>query len=91
MYDWSGNELYLAKSADWGPSRHMSNVFNIFVFMQIFNMLNARKINDEKNIFDGIFTNPMFLIIWVIIIIGQFIIVQFTGIVFEVSRDGLPW
>ena len=45
-------------------------------------MINARKINDEKNIFDGIFSNPMFLIVWFIIIIGQAIIIEFTGIVF---------
>ena len=54
-------------------------------------MINARKINDEKNIFDGIFTNPMFLIIWFIVIIGQVIIVEFTGIVFHVCPGGLPW
>lgn len=54
-------------------------------------MLNARKINDEKNIFDGIHTNPMFLFIWLTIVVGQAIIIEFTGIVFEVSNGGLPW
>jgi hypothetical protein len=32
----------------------MTNVFNVFVVMQIFNMINARKISDEKNIFSGL-------------------------------------
>ncbi len=69
----------------------MTNVFNIFVVLQIFNMLNARKINDEINIFDGFFTNALFLAVWAIIIAGQIIIVEFSGIVFEVAPDGLPW
>jgi hypothetical protein len=36
---------------DVTPSRHLTIVFNIFVWLQIFNMLAARKINDELNIF----------------------------------------
>jgi Ca2+-transporting ATPase len=53
----------------------MSNVFNVFVILQIFNMINCRKINDEINIFDGIRKNKMFIAVWLIIVIGQFIIV----------------
>jgi hypothetical protein len=33
-------------------------------------MLGARKINDEKNIFEGIFKNPLFLTVWFIIFGG---------------------
>lgn len=52
------------------PSRHLTVVFNLFVLMQIFNMLCARKINDELNIFDGIFTNAMYMAVWVLIVGG---------------------
>lgn len=52
------------------PSRHLSFVFNLFVFLQIFNMLGARKINDEKNIFEGIFKNPLFMGVWFTIFAG---------------------
>lgn len=51
------------------PSRHLTIVFNLFVFMQIFNMICSRKINDELNIFDGITTNPAFLVVWTVIVI----------------------
>ena len=71
------------------PSRHLTIVFNLFVLMQIFNMLCARKINDEFNIFDGIFTNAMFMIVWIIIVFGQFFIVQFGGWALKVHKDGL--
>lgn len=65
--DWDNTALWSSKKSNFGPSRHMTNVFNVFVFLQIFNMVNARKIYDEKNIFDSIFSNKMFLIIWVFI------------------------
>lgn len=51
------------------PSRHLTIVFNLFVFMQIFNMICARKINDQVNIFDGITTNPAFIIVWTVIVV----------------------
>jgi len=56
-YDWNGDDLYKAirdGNDDPGPSRHYTIVFNVFVFMQIFNMINSRKINDELNVFKGI-------------------------------------
>jgi len=90
-YDWDSSPLYEDKLSLYGPSRHLTNVFNVFVVLQIFNMLNARKINDEKNIFAGIFENKMYLIIWVIIAGGQVIIVQLTGRVFKCAIGGLPW
>ncbi len=74
LYDWDGEELYKQWEADCGSSRHFTIVFNVFVWLQIFNMLNARKINDELNIFVGIFENSMFLIVWFIIFVGQIVI-----------------
>jgi Ca2+ transporting ATPase len=43
------------------PSRHLTVVFNMFVWLQIFNMLCARKINDEVNFMEGVTTNAMFI------------------------------
>ena len=57
--------------------------------MQIWNMLGARKINDELNIFDGIFTNLMFVAVWLVIVFGQFFICQFGGWALKVHLDGL--
>lgn len=42
------------------PSEHYTIVFNTFVLMQIFNELNARKIHGERNVFEGVFNNPIF-------------------------------
>jgi Ca2+ transporting ATPase len=94
LFSWSGDDLYKKlrdSDDDPGPSRHYTIVFNAFVFMQIFNMVNARKINDEFNVFEGIHRNKAFIIIFFIIAIVQVLIVQFTQDVFQVARDGLYW
>jgi len=52
------------------PSRHYTYVFNVFVWMQIFNFLNARKLKDEINIFEGVSRNWLFPFIVLIIICG---------------------
>ena len=52
------------------PSRHMTFIFNLFVWLTIFNLLNARMINDELNIFARLFNNGSFLSIFVVITVG---------------------
>lgn len=88
-YTFNGEELYLPFEKEYGPSRHYTIVFTVFVMLQVFNMLNARKINDEPNIFAGMGDNAMFLLIWVGIFIIQVLITQFTADVFMVCREGL--
>ena len=59
---------------------HFTIFFNIFVFMQVFNSINARKLQkDEYNVFTGIFGNWLYLLIQGIIIVGQIILVTFGG------------
>ena len=47
----------------YGSSRHMTFLFNLFVFLQVFNFINSRKIKDELNVFGGIFKSQLFIII----------------------------
>ncbi|EFC45475.1 P-type II calcium ATPase [Naegleria gruberi] len=54
-------------------------VFNAFVFCQLFNELNSRKINNEWNIFESIHKSWMFIVIFFFTGIMQAIIVQFCG------------
>ena len=89
--DWDGTPLWSKYEEKIGASRHMSNVFNVFVVMQIFNMINARKINDEINIFEGIFENPTYFVIWVIIFGGQGIIMEFGDRALKVNTGGLHY
>jgi Ca2+ transporting ATPase len=86
LYNWDGSPLYKAIEETYhvGASRHLTFVFNTFVFMQIWNMLASRKIHDEINIFSGVFTNIMFIALWFIICGGQFVITQYGGKMFVV-------
>ena len=59
---------------------HFTIFFNIFVFMQVFNSINARKLQkDEYNVFAGILGNWLYLLIQTIIVVGQIILVTFGG------------
>ncbi|XP_023143816.2 plasma membrane calcium-transporting ATPase 2 isoform X6 [Amphiprion ocellaris] len=61
------------------PSEHYTIIFNTFVMMQLFNEINARKIHGERNVFDGIFRNPIFCSIVFGTFAVQIVIVQFGG------------
>jgi hypothetical protein len=47
--------------------------------MTLFNEINARKIHGERNVFQGLFTNPIYYSIWIVTFIAQIAIVQFGG------------
>ncbi|KAM9859485.1 plasma membrane calcium-transporting ATPase 2 isoform 2-T2 [Aulostomus maculatus] len=61
------------------PSEHYTIIFNTFVMMQLFNEINARKIHGERNVFEGIFRNPIFCTIVFGTFAVQILIVQFGG------------
>ncbi|KAI8138052.1 PMCA-type calcium-translocating P-type ATPase [Fennellomyces sp. T-0311] len=58
-------------------------VFNVFVFMQVFNELNCRRIDDKLNILRGILHDYLFLAIQAFVVIGQVLIVQYGGLAFK--------
>ena len=58
---------------------HHTLSFNVFVFCQIFNEFNSRRVGDENDVFAGIFDNPMFVLIAVITVVVQVLFIQFGG------------
>ncbi len=88
LYLISGENDYFNKWRATGYfSRHFTILFNIFIFMQVFNFMNSRKINDELNVFAGVTNNPLFFVIVAIIIVLQILIVTFFGSAFQVYGD----
>ncbi|MCP9265526.1 Plasma membrane calcium-transporting ATPase 3 [Dirofilaria immitis] len=80
----AGERFFEIESGRWAPlhsspSEHFTIVFNTFVMMTLFNEINARKIHGERNIFTGLFSNPIYYIIWIATMIAQIFIVQFGG------------
>lgn len=67
-------------------------VFNTFVWMQIFNEFNNRRLDNKLNIFEGVLKNYWFIGINAIMIGGQIMIVFVGGKAFQVARiDGAQW
>jgi Ca2+ transporting ATPase len=72
------------------PNEHFTFFFNTFVFMQVFNEINCRKLrSNELNIFEGFFNNWLFLMILSLTVIVQFLIVTFGGKPLSCVRLGL--
>ncbi|KAK4688429.1 P-type Ca2+ transporter type 2C, partial [Tremellales sp. Uapishka_1] len=63
-------------------------VFNVFVFAQIFNQLNCRRLDRKFNVFEGFFRNYYFIVIFLIMIAGQILIIEVGGAAFQVVRLG---
>ncbi|KAE9293090.1 Plasma membrane calcium-transporting ATPase 4 [Phytophthora rubi] len=75
----SGRYTDLPEDVQDDPTVHMTIVFNTFVWAQLFNELNCRKIHDEINIFTGITKNRVFLYVCVLQVAMQYVMVQHTG------------
>jgi len=70
-------------------------IFNAFVYCQVFNEINARRVNGERNVYKGLFSNFMFVGIMLLISLGQAILVVFTGQFMGVTPypgiNGIQW
>ncbi|RKP37646.1 PMCA-type calcium-translocating P-type ATPase [Dimargaris cristalligena] len=57
-------------------------VFNSFVFLQVFNELNCRRIDDTLNVFENLHRDYGFLLVQVAVVGAQALIVTFGGMAF---------
>jgi len=64
-YKWFDLDDGTKEDYDGPPTEHLTLVFNTFVWMTLFNQLNARRIDGNLNVFSGLDTNPMYLMIMV--------------------------
>ncbi|XP_029665735.1 plasma membrane calcium-transporting ATPase 2 isoform X5 [Formica exsecta] len=81
-------------AAGGGPTQHFTVIFNTFVMMTLFNEFNARKIHGQRNVFQGIFTNPIFYSIWIGTCLSQVVIIQYGKMAFStraLSLDQWLW
>lgn len=69
------------------PSQHFTIIFNSFVMMTLFNEFNARKIHGQRNVFEGVFTNPIFYSIWIGTCISQ--VRQFSLFAYSAKRKSI--
>jgi magnesium-transporting ATPase (P-type) len=79
--NWDGHtKVYSSKGYSTEETKLFSFVFNAFVFMQVFNQINARKLElGEWNVFSGMCTNLPFLGIMIVTIGVQLLMVEYGG------------
>lgn len=87
-----GGEKILSYESDYEKERMPTIVFNTFVWMQIFNILNNRRLDNRFNVFEGIHRNLFFIVIPRIMTGGQTTIVPVGGEAFKVKPiNGTQW
>merc|ERR1719233_631876 len=74
------------------PTTLFTMIFNTFLLKTLFNEINCRKVHGEVNVFKGIFSNPIFYVIWLVTFLAQILIVQFgTTIFFTTPLSSMQW
>ncbi|RAL01606.1 putative calcium-translocating P-type ATPase(PMCA-type) [Aspergillus ibericus CBS 121593] len=93
MLYFGGNHIIGSRLGTHDPDTVLNTiVFNTFVWMQIFNEFNNRRLDNKFNIFEGMFRNYWFLGINCIMVGGQIMIIFVGGDAFGVTRlDGIQW
>ncbi|KAJ9212385.1 hypothetical protein DTO166G4_6016 [Paecilomyces variotii] len=91
VLNFAGNRIFGYKTSEEQAALE-TVVFNTFVWMQIFNQYNCRRLDNHFNIFEGIHRNVWFIGIQAIIIAGQVMIIFVGGRAFSVKRlNGPQW
>ncbi|KAK3068435.1 plasma membrane calcium [Teratosphaeriaceae sp. CCFEE 6253] len=78
ILNFAGNHIF-GYTGDREHREKQTLVFNTFVWMQIFNALNNRRLDNRFNVFEGITKNLFFVGIFAIMIGGQVLIIFVGG------------
>lgn len=89
---------YSAEALAHGPCRDyigasakvavLTYAFNVFVFMNLFNLINCRKVSmDDKNVFERFGHNPAFLIVLVGAFVGHILLTQWCPLLLRTLPD----
>ncbi|KAF9778977.1 Ca-transporting ATPase [Thelephora terrestris] len=79
-----GHAILGLDHSDEGDKIVATLVFNTFVFAQIFNSVNCRRLDNKLNVFEGILNNWYFIVVTFVEIFGQILIVFVGGTAFQV-------
>jgi Ca2+-transporting ATPase len=70
-------------------AHQVSIFFTTYVVFQVWNIINCRSLSAKESGLKGVFTNPAFIAIMVLILLGQMLIIQVGGSVFKVQPLGV--
>jgi len=76
----------------WDNDALKTVVFNTFVWLQIFNEINCRRLDNKLNVFSGVSQNSFFIVIMIVMVSCQALIIFFGGAAFSVHQlDSQQW
>jgi calcium-translocating P-type ATPase len=84
--------LYTDLFVPRGAPEHFTFVFNLFVFLQVGNLMNCRSTRPERGAFAGLGRSRLFLAIFAFVVVVQALIVELGGGFFHtVPLTGTQW
>ncbi|KAJ2161686.1 plasma membrane calcium [Coemansia sp. RSA 552] len=88
-----GLEIFHLEATTAGIAALRTMVFNAFVFLQVFNQINCRRIQpNEFNVFANIHRDSGFLLVQAVIVVAQWLIVTYGGVAFTtIPLTGVQW
>jgi magnesium-transporting ATPase (P-type) len=87
FYKINGEYDYIHYYAEYGPSRHFTFIFNLFFFMQVFNMLNMTRSRKRVYKFNKMTLKTLFVLVLTLAV--QVIATQFLNFYLNVNENGL--
>lgn len=81
VLDFAGDKFF----PSWDDATLKTVVFNTFVWLQVFNEINCRRLDNKLNIFAGIPQNSFFIVIMIVMVGCQILIITFGGPAFSVT------
>lgn len=85
LTDYFANFFNFSKVENGLSAYELSLFFSIFVMLQFWNMFNAKAYRTKGSTFKALFANKTFLVIAMLIIVGQVFITTFGGKMFSVT------
>merc|ERR1719421_547263 len=66
-------------TVDFRSRRHYTLLFNVFVWMQIFNEFNSRRLDNTPDCFSGVLSSKIFIGVIIATVVVQYIFIEFGG------------
>ena len=90
-YNWFAGGMPPDTEWEFSPlnAHQVSIFFTTYVVFQVWNIINCRSLSAYESGLKGVFTNPTFLAVMLLILFGQVLIIQVGGSVFKVTPLGI--
>ena len=90
-YGWFSGGMDQNTEWEFSPlnAHQVSIFFTTYVVFQVWNIINCRSLSAYESGLKGVFSNPTFLAVMLLILLGQIVIIQTGGSIFKVQPLGL--